>query len=75
MSKTDKQSYQNQKQQQDIDSTSTLGRAETASSEKLGIIAPPVILRRPTDPAFIPNVARLRAENVAKSPTSASFYV
>lgn len=73
LSKTDKQSHQGQNQQQDIDSTSTLGRAETASSEKLGIIAPPVILRRPTDPTFNPNVARLRAENVAKSPTSASF--
>lgn len=68
MSKTDKQSYQNQKQQQEIGSTSTLGRAETASSEKLGIIAPPVIMRRPTDPTFIAHSVSLRSENEAKPP-------
>jgi len=68
LSKTEKQSNHNQNQQQEIESTSTLGRAETTSSEKLGIIAPPVILRRPTDPTFIPHAVSLRSEKVAKPP-------
>jgi hypothetical protein len=72
-------SYHKRDQDQPIEtnSTSTLGRAETASSEKLGIIAPPEILRRPTTPTFIPtdstNVTALHSDIVTKSPTSASF--